>query len=173
VAVVGGGNSAVTAAIHLSDFAKEVYLIHRHDSFEKADAVWLTSLETKKNVKTIFNSQVKGLTGETLLRELKYATLGEEREKTLSVDGIFIEVGLMPAAGLANQIGVTIDPQGYIVTNGGLETNVAGVCAAGDLVKQSDVPNLRQMITSAGQGAIAAHSVYSYLHKKSPAPNWG
>lgn len=172
VAVVGGGNSAVTAAIHLSEFASKVYLIHRGSEFSKVEPVWLEALSKKTNITKIMNAKVVGLSGDKSLTSLRYLKEGEE-EKDLPVEGIFIEVGLMPAAGLANQIGVTVDPQGYIVTRGDMATNVSGVFAAGDLVKQSDVPQLRQMITSAAQGAIAASSVYFYLHKKAPGPNWG
>lgn len=173
VAVVGGGNSAVTAAIHLSEFASQVYLIHRQGKFNKAEPMWLEALEKIKNVEKIFNSQVKELVGDTVLKELKYFKSDTKEEKVLPVSGIFIEVGLIPAASLANQIGITIDPLGYILTKGDMSTNVGGVFAAGDLAKQSDVPQLRQMITSAAQGAIAATSTYSYLHKKAPGPSWG
>ena len=216
VAVVGGGNSALTAALHLSEFAAKVYLIHRRDKFDKAEPVWLEALEKKHNIAKVYNTQVKEIFGaegpkNSVISDQSLVTRagtgrtdaakdsGEAREvkaagvltatydtvkgvvlsqpyegsNTLDLDGVFVEIGLMPAASLANQIGVTVDPMGYITTKGDLSTNVAGIFAAGDLVKQSDVPQLRQMITSAGQGAVAATSVYSFLNKKAPAPDWG
>lgn len=173
VAVVGGGNSAITAAIHLSEFAAQVYLIHRRGEFEKADPVWLDALNQKKNVIKIFNSQVKELFGDKFLTGLRLLKSAEGKEETLPVEGVFIEIGLVPAASLANQIGVAVDVQGYISAQGDLATNVLGVYAAGDVVKQSDVPQLRQMVTSAGQGAIAAHGIYSFLNQQKPAPDWG
>ncbi len=195
VAVIGGGNSAVTAALHLSEFALKVYLIHRGSTFEKADPVWLDSLDKKDNVTKILNTQVKeifgsggagvSLGGSTLASDkvdplkkpdvVKGIVLNSpfEGSSQLGVEGVFIEVGLMPAISLANQIGVEADSLGYIKASGDLKTNIAGVFAAGDLVKQSDVPQLRQIVTSAGQGAIGAHSVYAFLNNKHPGPDWG
>lgn len=173
VAVVGGGNSAVTAALHVSEFARQVYLIHRRGEFDKADPIWLDSLSQKKNVIKILNVQAKELRGEGLLKELEYVVNGTTDRQVLAVDGVFIEIGLVPAASLANQLGVEVDSQGYISARGDLTTNVKGVFAAGDVVKQSDVPQLRQMVTSAGQGAIAAAAVYAFLNQQKPAPDWG
>ena len=195
MAVIGGGNSAVTAALHLSEFALKVYLIHRGSTFEKADPVWLDSLDKKDNVTKILNTQVKeifgsggagvSLGGSTLASDkvdplkkpdvVKGIVLNSpfEGSSQLGVEGVFIEVGLMPAISLANQIGVEADSLGYIKASGDLKTNIAGVFAAGDLVKQSDVPQLRQIVTSAGQGAIGAHSVYAFLNNKHPGPDWG
>ena len=203
VAVVGGGNSAVTAAIHVSEFASKVYLIHRRDKFEKAEPVWLDALDKKENIVKIFKTQVKeifGLSGASSVERKASSDNSEESNglnanrylltahdsvrgivldvpfegsQTLAVEGVFIEIGLVPAVSLANQIGVEVDSSGYLKATGSLLTNVTGVFAAGDLVKQSDVPQLRQIITSAGQGAIAAASVYSFLNQKPPAPDWG
>lgn len=173
VAVVGGGNSAVTAALHLSEFAQKVYVIHRREVFDKADPVWIDSLNQKTNVEKIFNSQVKEIFGDGLVKGVKYLEAGQAEPKDLGLDGVFIEIGLVPAASLANQLGVAVDKDNYLLASGDLETNVEGVFAAGDLAKQSDVPQLRQIVTSAGQGAIAAASVYGFLNKKQPAPSWG
>ena len=203
VAVVGGGNSAVTAAIHVSEFASKVYLIHRRDKFEKAEPVWLDALDKKENIVKIFKTQVKeifGLSGASSVERKASSDNSEESNglnanrylltahdsvrgivldvpfegsQTLAVEGVFIEIGLVPAVSLANQIGVEADSTGSLKASGSLLTNMAGVFAAGDLVKQSDVPQLRQIITSAGQGAIAAASVYSFLNQKPPAPDWG
>lgn len=192
VAVIGGGNSAVTAALHLSEFALKVYLIHRGGTFEKADPVWLDSLGKKDNIAKILNTQVKeifgrsgpksveiqpevGVEGDLGFDVVSGIVLSQpfEGSNVLKVGGVFIEVGLMPAISLANQIGVEADSLGYIKASGDLKTNVPGVFAAGDLVRQSDVPQLRQIVTSAGQGAISAHSVYAYLNNKLPGPDWG
>lgn len=173
VAVIGGGNSAVTAALHASEFARQVYLVHRRQEFDKADPVWLDVLNGKKNVTKILNAQARELRGEGLLKELEYVVNGRTDPQILAVDGVFIEIGLVPAASLANQLGVEVDSQGYISARGDLRTNVAGVFAAGDVVTQSDVPQLRQMVTSAGQGAIAAAGVYAFLNQQKPAPDWG
>lgn len=174
VAVVGGGNSAVTAAIHVAEFADKVYILHRGEQFDKADPVWIDALNKKQNVEKIFGAQVKEIFGEKLVAGLKYKIKSTELQaEALAVQGVFVEIGLVPAISLANQIGVATDDLGYLLASGDLATNVAGVFAAGDLVKQADVPQLRQIVTSAGQGAIAAASVYSYLNQKKPAPDWG
>jgi len=192
VAVIGGGNSAVTAALHLSEFATKVYLIHRGNIFEKADPVWLDALSKKNNVTKILSTQVKEIFGrngpKSVETKIEVSSQGGssfdivlgivldhpfEGSNVLKVGGVFIEVGLMPAISLANQIGVEADSLGYIKATGDLKTNVPGVFAAGDLARQSDVPSLRQIVTSAGQGAIAVHSVYAYLNNKHPGPDWG
>lgn len=173
VAVVGGGNSAVTATLHVSEFARQVYLIHRREEFDRVDPVWLDALNQKKNVSKIMSAQAKELRGDSLLKELDYVTNGTNDLQVLAVDGVFVEIGLVPAASLANQLSVEVDSRGYISARGDLATNVKGVFAAGDVVKQSDVPQLRQMVTSAGQGAIAAAGVYAFLNQQKPAPDWG
>ena len=195
VAVIGGGNSAITAAIHLSDYASKVYLIHRRDVFDKADPVWLETLDKKEKIVKIMNTQVKEIFGQagpnqlpenqihkesrTKSQELRDNVRGLvlsplwEGQPTLPVEGVFIEIGLLPALSLANQLGVSCEDTGYIKTAGDLSTNVPGVFAAGDLVRQSDVPQFRQIITSSAQGAISVFSTYAFLRKKSPGPDWG
>ena len=102
--------------------------------------------------------------------ELKVEHQGD---KTLAVDGVFVEVGLIPAASLAAALGVTVTPDGYVETTADSRTNIAGVFAAGDMCRIPGTAPLRQIITSAAAGALAAASAYSYLTKKAPAPSWG
>lgn len=170
VAVVGGGDSAATAALHLASFASKVYLIHRRGEF-RAEPIWLGRLKKEERIEFILGSQVKEIKGGQFVESIKldkpYQGLAQ-----LKIQGVFIEIGVVPAASLATQIGVEVDEQGYIRIGPDMATNVPGVYAAGDIAYQPGSLHFRQIITSAAQGALAAASVYQYLNKKSPAPSW-
>ena len=94
-------------------------------------------------------------------------------EKILKVDGVFVEIGSVPAVTLAAGIGVILSPDKFIVVSPDMATNVAGIFAAGDIATQAGSLNLRQVITAAGEGAEAAASTYRYLNGKSASPLWG
>ena len=171
VAVVGGGDSALSGAVHLSSFASKVYLIHRRDEF-RAEPVWIEQIKQNPKIEQILSTQITQILGEEKVTGVRLDKPYKE-QIDLSVDGVFVEIGQVPASNLAAEIGVKTDEQGYIITNPAMETNVKGVFAAGDLsVVPGEVP-LRQFITSAADGARAAAGVYSFLHKKQPTPSWG
>lgn len=160
VAVVGGANSAVTAAIQLSDVAKKVYLIYR----ERLTAMpyWTQKLKTIKNLIRVPKRNVVGLEGKEFLEKI---VLDEpfKGQKELAVQGIFIEIGVIPSSVLAKSIGVELNEKGFITADQEQVTSVEGIFSAGDVSTGSG--GLRQVITACSEGAIAATSAYKYIKK--------
>lgn len=157
VAVVGGGNSAVAEALHLSRIAKEVILIHRRDTL-RATKIYHESLKKAKNVRFLWNSQVTELLhGEKLTGLLVKNTLTGEEEQ-IACDGAFVSIGRKPATELAAGK-LHLDDGGYVVADESTRTSVPGVYAVGDLRTKP----LRQIITAASDGATAVHFAQKYL----------
>ena len=160
VAVVGGGNSAAADALVLSRIAKKVHLIHRRDSL-RATKIYHEPLEKAENVEFHWNSAVSQLHyGEKLTGiSLKDVKSGEESE--LELDGLFISIGRDPATALFRGQ-LELDAGGYIVAGESTETSVPGVYAVGDVRTKA----VRQVVTAAADGAVAAHYVEEYLKDK-------
>ena len=159
VAVVGGGNSAASEALVLSRIAKKVHLIHRRDSL-RASKTYHEPLQQAENVEFIWNSQVSGLLGNEKLSGvvLQNVQTGEERE--LELDGLFVSIGRNPATEIFRGQ-LELDEAGYIVADESTRTSLPGVYAVGD-VRTKEV---RQIVTAAADGAVAAHYAESYLLK--------
>ncbi len=153
VAVVGGGNSAVTAALLLSQHAKKVYIIHRRDNFSKAEPAWRNQLEKDSKIKPIFNSNIKEIKGKGSVESVLL-----DSGKEIKIQGVFIEIGSKPDDFFINKLNLE-NEKGYIIVNKSQKTNVKGVYAAGDITNNS----LKQIITASAEGAIAATSVYESL----------
>ena len=160
VAVVGGGDSAVKGAILLGKYAEKVYIIYRQDRFTRPEPINLTQLDSAPNVQAIFNAQVVQLLGENGLTEI-VIDQDFEGSNRLTVDGLFIEIGADPRVELPNQLGLDLNDLNEVVVDKGGATNVEGVFAAGDLTDASG--DLKQTITAAAQGAIAATSAYAHV----------
>ena len=160
VAVVGGGNSAAADALVLSRIAKKVHLIHRRDSL-RATKIYHEPLEKAENVEFHWNSAVSQLHyGEKLTGiSLKDVKSGVESE--LELDGLFISIGRDPATALFRGQ-LELDEGGYIVAGESTETSVPGVYAVGDVRTKA----VRQVVTAAADGAVAAHYVEEYLKDK-------
>ena len=157
VAVVGGGNSAASEALVLSRIAKKVYLIHRRDSL-KASRSYNEPLRQAENVEFIWNSQVSELLGEEKLSGVKLQNVLSGQEQELQLDGLFISIGRQPATELFRGQ-LELDEGGYIVADESTRTSLPGVYAVGD-VRTKEV---RQIVTAAADGAVAAHYAESYL----------
>ena len=157
VAVVGGGNSAAADALTLSRIAKKVYLIHRRDTL-RAEKIYRKQLEKAENVEFLWNSTVSQLLYEEKLTGVKLQNVYSLTESVLEVDGLFISVGRSPATELFRGH-LELDGNGYIVAGESTETGIPGVFAAGD-VRTKEV---RQIITAAADGAVAAHYAQEYL----------
>lgn len=149
VAVVGGGNTALTDAIYLSDIASKVYLIHRKDTF-RGDDKYLKELENKTNVEFILNSNVVKLNGKDFLETIEVKDNNNNKTK-LEVNGLFIAVGQVPKNEIFADL-IKLDESGYIESIDGVHTNVDGIYVAGD----ARVKELRQLVTATSDGAIAA-----------------
>ncbi len=159
VAVVGGGNTAVADALFLSRVCAKVYLIHRRDTL-RASRIYHEPLENTGNIQILWNATVASLhsnqklTGVTL-RQVK---TGETVE--LPLDGLFVSVGQAPNTDLFRGQ-LDLDESGYIISGETTETGIPGVYAAGDVRTKE----LRQVVTAAADGAVAAHMAEAYLSK--------
>ena len=158
--VVGGGNSAAMTALYIADLASEVKIAHRRDEFRAEEAL-IKSLEAKKNVEILWNTEVKEIKGERLVNKviLFNNKTGETRE--LLVDGVFVQVGEDPNSQLAKEAGVGVDEDGYIIVDIRQRTNIAGVYAAGDVTNHP----VKQVGTAVGQGITAALEAYGYIRR--------
>lgn len=153
VVVVGGGDSAVRGAISLSDIgAEKVYLVHRRDEFRAAKK-YVDIAKQKNNIEFVLNSQIKKIGGK---QKVEYVLL--DNDNKIETDGVFFEIGVKPLSDLAEKIGVELENKAIKVDER-KQTNVKGVFAAGDV---TNTP-LRQIITAASDGAIAADSAYRYV----------
>ena len=161
VAVIGGGNSGVEAALDLSGIAKSVTLIEFMPEL-KADKVLQEKLAEQPNVKTILNSATVKVNGNEFVESIVYKSRETDEEKTLNVEGMFVEIGLSPRSEVVKDL-VETNKIGEIVINPeNNSTSVAGIFAAGD------VTNIRQkqIIIAMGEGAKAALGAFEYLITK-------
>lgn len=159
VAVVGGGNTAVEEAIFLTKFANKVYIIHRRDRLRATKIIQDRAFANKK-IEFIFNSVVEEITGEKNVTGVKIKNVKSEELKIIPVNGIFVFIGLEPNSDIVKNF-IDTDKQGYVITDIEMKTSKDGIFACGDCVKK----NLRQAITAAGEGAIAAYNAQHYVEK--------
>jgi thioredoxin reductase (NADPH) len=160
VAVIGGGDSAIQEAIFLTRFASKVYVVHRRNEL-RATRIMQEAAFGNSKIEFVWDTVVAEIQGDqvvTLLR-LKNARSGELSD--LRVDGVFVYVGNDPNTGLVSEL-VSLDEQGYIKTDESMATLIPGVYAAGDVRRKS----LRQIVTAASDGAVAASSCVKYLESQ-------
>lgn len=158
VAVVGGGNTAVGDALYLANLAEKVYLIHRRDTF-RASAVLADSLSHKENIELVLSAAPSGLITDGGFSGVK-VTLSDGLERDISCDGLFVSIGRVPSTSLFDGV-LRLDEGGYVIAGEDTKTSVPGVFAAGDVRTKA----MRQVITAAADGAIAAHEAGEYLAK--------
>lgn len=156
VAVVGGSNSALTAALLLSEYASKVYIIYRKSKFFRAEPTWVKQAENNNKIEFVFNTQIKEIIGKNSVKKV-ILNGGSE----FKIDGVFVEIGYDPDETLSRQLSINTN-KGYISVNKRQETNVKGVFAAGDITDNS----LKQAITASAEGAIASTSTYEELTKE-------
>ena len=165
-AIVGGGDSAVEGAILTAKYATDVYLIYRRERFTRPEPVLLRLLGQAENVHVLFETRVTELIGsdEKGLEAIRLSR-PHNGSDALTVDGIFIEAGADPRLDLPRELGLDINPQtNEVHVDRMMRTGVEGVFAAGDLTDGSGP--LKQTITAAAQGAVAALSAYQYVSAK-------
>ena len=162
VAVIGGADSAAKAALYLSDICKKVHIIYRRHEM-RCEPVSLNEICGKENVEIHYYSNPTEIIGKSVVKELKIVTDWPEKKATehvIAVDGIFIEIGATPAVKVVESLGLKV-VKDYIITDKNTSTNIKGVFAAGDVTNNS----LKQVVTAAGEGAIAAKMAHEYLMK--------
>jgi thioredoxin reductase (NADPH) len=154
--MVGGGNSAVTEALHLYHMGVDVTLIHRRDKLRAQD--FLAKQLADSNIPVLWDTEIKEIRGEGRVEEIFILNNKTEATDTFKTDGVFIAVGYLPALELAQKLGVEISPDGYIKHDGKHRTNVPGVYSAGDVEG-----GYKQIVTASGQGAEAAMTIFEDL----------
>ena len=157
VAVIGGGNSALQEAILLSDLAKKVYVIQNLDFFTGEEKL-VEKLQSKDNVEIILGTVVEKLIGENELTGITIKNVATSEGSDLALDGMFVAIGLVPQNEIFKGI-ITLDRRGYVNASENCLTNVKGIFVAGDCRTK----NIRQVITAAGDGAVAALAACDYV----------
>ena len=157
VVVIGGGDSAVEEALYLSNLAAKVTIVHRRDEL-RAQKILQDRAFAKENIEFVWDSVAYEIKGERKVSSIEIRNVKTGEESSISADGVFIYVGMLPQTQDFRDLGIT-NEAGYIPTNERLETAVPGIFAAGD-VREKEI---RQVITAASDGAIAAQSAYSYV----------
>jgi len=156
VAVVGGGNAALEETIFLDRFASKIYLIHRRDQFRGVKGLQDKVLGLS-GVEVLWNTTVSEIEGEKKVRGLQIKQEGKDR--FLGVDGIFIYAGRTANAPYLQDEAIEVSDTGFIITNEKMETSLPGVYAAGDIRRKF----LRQVITAAADGAVAATAAAQFI----------
>jgi thioredoxin reductase (NADPH) len=165
IAVVGGGNAALEAALYGSKIAKKVYLIHRRDEFRGFES-FVEKVKRKENVELVLSSVVTEIKGEDSVRAIVVQDLKTNQLKELQVDGVFIEIGSEVKTDLIKNL-VKLDENNQVVITNNCETFYPdrneirpGIFAAGDITSTP----FKQIVTAAGEGCKAALQAYNYLH---------
>lgn len=149
VAVVGGGNSAISEALYLSNICHKVYLIHRKDEY-RASINLTDKLKCKKNIELIVNSNVTRLNEENDC--LKSIIINNDKE--IMVSCLFIYIGGSPDISFMDNLNIKTK-DGYIITDNNMETNIKGIYACGDVLYK----NIYQLTTAVGEATVAASSI--------------
>ena len=160
VAVIGGGNSAAADALYLSRLVKRVYLVHRRDSL-RAEKIYHEPLIKAENVEFVWNNTVSEFITDTRVTGIKVKDVKTGAEKDISCDGVFVSIGRKPATDFLNG-NIALDENGYIIADESTRTSAEGIFAAGDIRTKA----LRQIVTAAADGAVAAHYAERYLADK-------
>lgn len=161
VAVVGGGDTALEDALFLANFCKEVYLIHRRDSY-RAAKILVDKLDGSDKIKRVYDSVVASVNTDTDggVESITVKNVKTDETADLSVNGLFVAVGTIAENKLfLDQL--DCDEGGYIITDESMRTSLDGVFAAGDIRQKP----LRQIITAASDGAVAANAAIDYILK--------
>ncbi len=166
VYVVGGGDAAVEEAMYLTKFARKVTIIHRRDELRAAKSIQERAFKNDK-LHFMWDTVVEELGGDEILQTMKVKNLKTGEETVYEADeddglfGVFGFIGRVPNSAMFQDTGLEMDRAGYIPTDEDMHTNIPGVFAAGDV----RVKSLRQVVTAAADGAIAATQAEKYINE--------
>jgi thioredoxin reductase (NADPH) len=160
VAVVGGGDTAITDAMELSQHAKMVYIVHRRDQL-RAGQVLQQRVFADPKIKFIWDTVVEDVTGESRVDAIKLRNVKTGKTSALQLAGVFVAIGLVPNSQAFSEL-VKLDETGHVITDELMATSAPGVFAAGDIRKNS----ARQVSSAVGDGATAAISAFRYLKEQ-------
>ena len=156
VIMVGGGNSAVTEALHLFHMGIDVTLIHRRDKLRAQD--FLAQQLFDNNIPVLWDTEVKEIRGEERVEEVVLINNKTNEKTEFKTNGVFIAIGYEPAIELAQKMGLEINEDGYIQQDGKHHTSIPGIYSAGDVEG-----GYKQIVTASGQGAEAAMTIFEDL----------
>jgi thioredoxin reductase (NADPH) len=157
VAVIGGGDAAITEALYLSKFAASVKVIHRRSQL-RARKIFQERAMGEPKIEFIWDTVVTQIEGEGVVKQLMLKSTKNAKISTLELAGVFVAIGSKPNSAQWRGL-LPLDELGYIITNELMETKIPGIFAAGDIRHNS----VRQAITAAGDGATAAISAERFL----------
>lgn len=159
VVVVGGGDSAVQEALYLTKFAKNVTIIHRRDKLRANKCLQDKAFKNPK-IKFLWDSVVERIEGDGIVEKIIVRNVKTGELKEVKTDGVFIFIGMKPSTEIFKGL-IEMDERGYILTDENMRTNIEGVFAAGDCRAKL----LRQIVTAAADGAIAAVAAERYIEE--------
>jgi len=161
VAVIGGGDTAITDAMELGQHASKVYIIHRRDQLRAGKVLQQRALAHPK-LEPVWDTVVDEVTGDNKVSGLRLRNVKTGKTTNIEVAGVFVAVGIVPNSKCFADI-VELDEAGLIKTNGSMATSAPGIFAIGDIRKNSP----RQVASAVGDGATAALSTFKYLRERS------
>ncbi|MEJ2473112.1 MAG: FAD-dependent oxidoreductase [Desulfobacterales bacterium] len=156
VIMVGGGNSAVTEALHLFHLGIDVTLVHRRDKLRAQD--FLAKQLFDNNIPVLWNAEVKEIRGKERVEGVMLLDNRSGKESVFKTNGVFIAIGYEPSIELAKKIGVELNEDGFIKHDERHRTNIPGIYSAGDVEG-----GYKQIVTASGQGSAAAISIFEDL----------
>lgn len=157
VCVVGGSDAALTSALLLAEYADKIYIIYRKEAFVRGDPTWVDAVNDNKKIIKIFKEEVAEIIGDKSVEKIKLKS-----GKEMKMDGVFVEIGSVPETNLLKSLKINLDDKGYVAVDKEQKTNVYGLFAAGDITEHK----LKQIITAAAEGAIAAYGVYKEIKEE-------
>lgn len=152
VVLVGGGNTALTEALYLSELCNKVYLVHRKNTF-RAEDIWVEQAQKKDNIEMVLEEEVDHIQWAVFLEEVVLKS-----GKILKADGFFVAIGSDPSIDLVADMNPKIDNENCLVVDNRQETSIKGLYAAGDVTTNSN--KFKQTIMSAAEGCLAADSIH-------------
>lgn len=158
VAIIGGGNSALEGALYLENLAKSITLVHRRDEF-RGDKILVDRVLKNPRLKVLYSSVVEKI-NETdgKLSSIDVKDLIKNENQNVKIDGLFIYIGFEPATEIYKDLNLNLNA-GYIIVDSSMRTNIKGIYACGDAIQKE----MYQLITAAGEGALAANSAIKDL----------
>jgi thioredoxin reductase (NADPH) len=159
VAVVGGGDAAITDAIELAQHASQIYVIHRRDQLRASQVLQKRAMAQPK-INFVWDTVVDEIVGGEVVKALKLRNVKTKKASTLEVAGVFVAVGLKPNSQPFAKV-LQLTKTGHIVTDETMATSAPGIFAAGDVRRSS----ARQIASAVGDGATAAKAAFSYLRE--------
>ena len=157
IMVVGGGNAAIEEALFLTRYAKKISIVHRRDEL-RADKILAERAIANPKIYFFWHALVEKINGQQKVEEVVLKDRQSKKNSNVPIDGIFVYIGSKPNSEIVKEV-VKRDKNGFIKTDENMQTSVPGIFAAGDV----RVKSLRQVVTAAADGAIAAESARKFI----------